>query len=57
MPIKPEVAAIADETLETTDLRQLHKEQLARALDIICRDSRANPQRYLEETKVPHGGE
>jgi hypothetical protein len=40
-----------------TDSRPLYKEELARALDIICRDSRVHPERYLQETVVPHGGE
>jgi hypothetical protein len=39
------------------DLRHVYKEEIARALDIICRDSRAFPDRYLQETTVPHGGE
>jgi hypothetical protein len=39
------------------DLRHLYKEEIARALDIICRDSGLYPDRYMEETKVPHGGE
>lgn len=39
------------------DLRPLYKEELARALDLICRDSRFTPDRYLQETMVPHGGE
>jgi len=42
---------------ETVDLRPLYKEEIARALEIICRDSRAYPERYLQETVVPHGGE
>jgi hypothetical protein len=33
------------------------KESLTRVLDLICRDSRMAPQRYLDETLVPHGGE
>lgn len=39
------------------DLRYLFKEEIARALDIICRDSGLYPDRYLQETRVPHGGE
>lgn len=39
------------------DLRMLYKEEIARALDIICRDSGLNPHRYLDDTLVPHGGE
>lgn len=35
----------------------VYKEEIARALDIICRDSRLAPDRYLQETVVPHGGE
>lgn len=41
----------------TAEAQPLQKEELARALDIICRDSRVHPDRYLQETTVPHGGE
>lgn len=35
----------------------VYKEEIAQALNIICRDSRLYPDRYLQETTVPHGGE
>lgn len=33
------------------------REKLSKALEIIARDSRVEPRRYLEETMVPNGGE
>ena len=58
MPVEllPEVAPPA-ELDRAADLRHVYKEELARALDVICRDSRNSPDRYLQETTVPHGGE
>jgi hypothetical protein len=58
MPVEllPEVDRSA-ELDRPADLRHVYKEELARALDIICRDSRLSPDRYLQETMVPHGGE
>ena len=43
--------------LETFELRQLYKEDVARALALICQDSSLFPRRYLEDTIVPYGGE
>jgi hypothetical protein len=47
-PLSPEVE---------TDPVAPSQEELALALDIICRDSRVYPDGYLQETMVPHGGE
>ncbi len=52
------VSEVFPESLDyVVDLRLKYKEEIARALDLICHDSRAFPDRYLEETTVPHGGE
>ena len=51
------VDQLAPELDQFTDLRYLYKEEIAQALDIICRDSGCYPERYLLETMVPHGGE
>jgi hypothetical protein len=53
----PEVEECSPELDRTADLRHVFKTEIARALDIICRDSRLSPDRYLQETTVPHGGE
>jgi hypothetical protein len=45
------------EVVQPADLRHVYKEEIAQALDIICRDSALYPHRYLQETTVPHGGE
>ena len=56
-----EILALIDEASpeldRVADARPIYKEEIARALDIICRDSGLYPDRYLQETKVPHGGE
>jgi len=59
MPVEllPEVDQLPTELDRPADLRHVYKEEIARALDIICRDSRTLPDRYLLETTVPHGGE
>ena len=44
-------------TMETLELRLLYKTDLARALNLICLDSGLFPQRYLDDTTVPYGGE
>jgi hypothetical protein len=58
MPVEllPEVDSAADLD-RPADSRHVYKEEIALALDIICRDSALSPQRYLQETTVPHGGE
>ena len=48
---------VAPELDQFIDLRYLYKEEIAQALDIVCRDSSFYPERYLLETTVPHGGE
>lgn len=58
MPV--EVLPELDRSVELdrpADLRHVYKEEIAQALDIICRDSALHPGRYLQETTVPHGGE
>jgi hypothetical protein len=48
---------VNDTVINPRDLRQLYREEMARALDLISLDSGLNPHRYLHETLVPHGGE
>ena len=59
MPVEllPEVDPRPIELDRPADLRHIYKEEIARALDIIRRDSRILPNRYLQQTTVPHGGE
>jgi hypothetical protein len=59
MPVEllPEAHRELTELDRPADLRHVYKEEIAQALDIICRDSRLFPDRYLQETTVPHGGE
>jgi hypothetical protein len=59
MPVElpTEVAPCSPEADDAAVMPHVYKEELARALDIICRDSRTYPDRYLQETTVPHGGE
>ncbi|HUG90189.1 MAG TPA: hypothetical protein VML55_05120 [Planctomycetaceae bacterium] len=55
----------ADLLLDTTDTDELETQSPARpaavplreVLDLIRRDSRREPQQYLDETVVPGGGE
>ena len=54
--VPPEVAP-SIELDRPADLPHVYKEEIARALDVICRDSALHPGRYLQETLVPHGGE
>jgi len=60
-PMSVELLAEAEqhtsELDRSADLPHVYKEEIARALDLICRDSRLAPDRYLQETTVPHGGE
>jgi hypothetical protein len=60
----PYETTLSDEpdTIETGDvshveIRQLYKEDIARALAIIARDSNVQPEHYLAVTTVPYGGE
>jgi hypothetical protein len=59
MPVDllPEAHQQATELDAPADSQHVYKEEIARVLDIICRDSRLSPDRYLQETTVPHGGE
>lgn len=50
-------SVVSSPEVETADVRERYREELAAALAIICLDSRVAPSRYLEETMVPHGGE
>jgi hypothetical protein len=54
LPAAPERLPELD---RAADLRHVYKTEIALALDIICRDSGSAPDRYLQETMVPHGGE
>ncbi len=42
---------------KTAELLPLQHDKIAQALQVIALDSRVEPQRYLQETTVPHGGE
>jgi len=59
MPVEllPETHLPPTELDRAADSEHVYKEEIARVLDIICRDSRLAPERYLQETTVPHGGE
>ena len=59
MPVEllPEAPQKTTELDPSADSQHVYKEAIARVLDIICRDSRLSPDRYLQETTVPHGGE
>lgn len=59
MPVEllPEAPPKTTELDLPADSQHVYKEEIARVLDIICRDSRLSPDRYLQETTVPHGGE
>ena len=59
MPLEllPETQQRPSQLDRAADLPHVYKEEIARALDVICRDSRLAPDRYLQETMVPHGGE
>lgn len=46
-----------DFDLFTRQLREQHEVELTRVLDLVCRDSRLEPHRYLNDSLVPHGGE
>ncbi len=43
--------------LKTSESLPLQHDKIAQALQAIAHDSRVEPQRYLQETTVPHGGE
>ena len=55
----------AELLLETFEIEELETQAPARpatvplreVLDLIRRDSRREPEQYLDETVVPHGGE
>jgi hypothetical protein len=40
-----------------SELRPCYRDDIARVLNLINLDSESAPRRYLEEAKVPHGGE
>jgi hypothetical protein len=55
-----ELVAPVAETTEldrVADHGSVPADEIARALEVICRDSQVHPHRYLQETTVPHGGE
>ena len=42
---------------ESWEIGLAYPANVAHALELICLDSRSQPQRYLDESLVPYGGE